>query len=94
MHKTIDKIVTSRSIVAKKFPDFDVLDAMIASALKQLLSTQSIFRKRVSVEKQRILLEFPPILTKKNRWLTWFIYEYFRATGVPESMQGLAFLVL
>ena len=32
---------------------FGMLDAMIASALKMLINTQSIFRKRVSVEEQR-----------------------------------------
>ena len=52
--KSIDEIVTSRSIAGQpKFPDFDpdfdVLDAMIASALKKLLNTQSNFRRRVSV---------------------------------------------
>ena len=70
MHQTIVELVTSRSIVAQNFPDFDVLDAMIASALKQLLNTLSTFRKRVSVEEQRALPEFPPILTKNDRFLT------------------------
>ena len=36
-----------------RFPDFGMLDAMIASALKKLLNTQIHFRKRVSVEEQR-----------------------------------------
>ena len=35
------------------FLDFDMLDAMIASALKKLLNTQILSRKRVSVEEQR-----------------------------------------
>ena len=49
--KSNDELVTSRSITGQhNFPDFDVLDAMIASALKELINTQSIFRKRVSVE--------------------------------------------
>ena len=49
--KSIDELMTSRSITGQhQFPDFDMLDAMIASALKKLLNTQSNFRKRVSVE--------------------------------------------
>ena len=49
--KSMDELVTSRLITGQpNFPDFDVLDAMIASALKKLLNTQSNFRKRVSVE--------------------------------------------
>ena len=52
--KSIDELMTSRSIVERTdFPDFDMLDAMIASALKKLLNTQIHFRKRVSVEEQR-----------------------------------------
>ena len=50
----IDELVTSRSITWQpNLRDFDMLDAMIASALKKHLNTQSNFRKRVSVEEQR-----------------------------------------
>ena len=42
--KSIDELVTSRSITGYHYiPDFDMDDAMIASALKKLLNTQSIF---------------------------------------------------
>ena len=45
--KSIDELVTSRSITGQhNFPDFDMLDAMIASALKKLLKTKSNFRKK------------------------------------------------
>ena len=50
--KPIDELLTSRSIVGRTdFPD--LIDAMIASALKKLLDTQTQFRKRVRVEEQR-----------------------------------------
>ena len=52
--KSIDDLVTSRSITGRRdFPDYDMLDAMIVSALKKLLNTHVHFRKRVSVEEQR-----------------------------------------
>ena len=52
--KSIDELVTSGSIVARNdFPDYDMLDAMIAFALKRLLDHHVRFRKRVSVEDQR-----------------------------------------
>ena len=38
--KSIDELVRQHN-----FPDFDMLDALIASALKKLLSTQSIFQR-------------------------------------------------
>ena len=40
--------MTSRSIVGRNdFPDYDMLDAMISSALKRLLDKHVRFRKRV-----------------------------------------------
>ena len=45
--KSMNELVTSRSIVGRNdFPDYDMLDAMVASALKKLLNTQSQFRKK------------------------------------------------
>ena len=54
MAKSIDELMTSGSIVARTdFPAFDILYAMIASALKRLLDKHVHFRKSVSVEEQR-----------------------------------------
>ena len=45
------ELMTSRSIAGRRdFPDYDMLDAMIASALKKLFINCVHFRKRVSVE--------------------------------------------
>ena len=45
--KSIDEFMPSRSIVeGTDFPDFDMLDAMIASALKKLLNTQIHFPRK------------------------------------------------
>ena len=68
--------MTSRSITGQhNFLDYDRLDAMIASALKKLLNTQSNFWKRVSVYKEDKI--------------AYMIYEYFRATGACEAVQRL-----
>ena len=54
MAKSIEELVTSRSIVERTdFPDYDMLDAMMASALGKPFDRQTHFRKRVSVEEQR-----------------------------------------
>ena len=51
--KSIDELMTSRSIVVRHdFPDNDMPDVMIASALKKLLTSVHIW-KRGSVEEQR-----------------------------------------
>ena len=85
----MDELVTWRSIVGKDFPDFHMIDAMIASALKMLLNTQTHFRKRVSVEEQRAQKHDRFL---RGRQIAYLIYEYFRATGAYEAVQGLSIL--
>ena len=86
--KSIDELVTSRSIVGRKdFPDYDMLDAMIASALKRLLDKHVRFRKRESVEEQRAQ-KYDRFL--RGRQIAYMIYEHFRATGAYEAVQGLS----
>ena len=89
--KSSDELVTSRSITGQhKFPDSNMLDAMIASALKKLINTQSTFRERVSVEEQRAQNSDRFL---RGRHIAHTIYEYFRATGASEAVYGLADLV-
>ena len=61
-------------------------DAMMASALKKLL-THVHFRKRVSVEDQRAKKHYRFL---RGRQIAYMIYEYFRATGAYEAVQGLS----
>ena len=89
--KSFDDLVTSRSItVQHDFPDFDMLDAMIASALKKLINTHSTFRKRVSVEEHRAQSSDRFL---RGRQIAYMIYKYFRATGAYETVQRLSHLV-
>ena len=54
MGKSMDEHMTSQLITGRRdFTDFDMLDAMIVSALKRLLDLHIHFRKRESVEEQR-----------------------------------------
>ena len=86
--KSIDELVTSRSITGQpNFPDFDMLGAMIARALKKLLDTHSNFRKRESVEEQRAQNSDR---FSRGRQIAYMIYEYYRATGACEAAKGLA----
>ena len=53
--KSIGEPVTSRSIVGRKdFTDYDMLDAMIASALKKLI-TNMHFLGRMSTEELELI---------------------------------------
>ena len=85
--QSIDELKTSRSIVGHDFLDFDMLDAMIASALQKLLNTQIHFRKRVSVEEQSAQKDDRFL---RGRQMAYLIYEYFRAAGACEAVQGLS----
>ena len=68
--KSIDELVTSRSITERTdFTDCDMLDAMIAYALKKLLNTHVHFRKRACVEEQRVQ-KIRPILSRDTKLRT------------------------
>ena len=52
--RSIDELSTSQSIQGRQdFPDYEMLDVLIASSLKKLLNPHVHFRERVSVEEQR-----------------------------------------
>ena len=68
-----------------RFPNYEMLDTKITSALKKIISTMH-FRGRVSAEEQRA--------QKCDRFLRWrqntnMIWEYFRAPKSYEAVQGL-----
>ena len=49
--ESVDDHVTSQSIEGRDFPDIEMLDAKITSAMKRIISNQ-YFRRRVSVDEQ------------------------------------------
>ena len=72
--KSIDHLLTSQSTVGRRdFPDYEILDAKIASALKKIL-TSVHFRRRVSVEDQRA---WKNDRFFQGRQIAYMIYEYF-----------------
>ena len=67
-----------------------MLDAMIASALKKLINTQSTFRKRVSVEEQRAQNDDRFLRGRQNCVHDLRVFPCNRSY---ETVQGLADLV-
>ena len=53
MVDSLDELKSSRSVAGKNFPNFDMLDAKIASALNKIIQ-DSHFKKKVSVEEQKV----------------------------------------
>ena len=65
-------------------PNFEVLDARIASALNRIIHN-SHFKRRISLEEQKA--------QKQDRFLrgiqiAYLIYEYFWVTGVNDSVEN------
>ena len=79
--KSTDDLLTSQSITGRRdFTDCEMLDAIIASALKKLL-TSVHFRKRVRVEEQRAQKDDRFL---QGRQIAHMICEHFRG-----AVQGL-----
>ena len=63
--KSIDELVTSRSIAGhSNFPDFDMLDTMIASALENAVTLPEKSKCR-----RAACSEFRPTLTRKTNFV-------------------------
>ena len=71
--KSVDDLVASQSIEGRDFPDFEMLDAKIGSAVKRIISNRYI-RRKINVEEQNA--------QKYNRFLrgrhsAYVIYDHF-----------------
>ena len=66
MVDSLDELKSSRSIAVKRFPNFEILDAKIASALDKKIIQNSHFKKKVSLEEQNAQKEDRPVSTRKT----------------------------
>ena len=69
-------------------PDFEVLDAKIASALNRIIHNTQ-FKRKVSLEEQTVQKEDRFL---RGRQIAYLIYEYFRVIGVNDSVENYAVL--
>ena len=86
MVDSVDDLRSSSSIRSISMPDFEVLDARIASALSKIIHN-SHFKRRISLEEQNS--------QKQDRFLggrqiAYLIYEYVRVTGANDSVENYA----
>ena len=63
-------------------PNFEVLDASLASALNRIIHN-SHFTRRISLEEQKDRF-------LRGRQIAYLIYEYFRVTGANDSVENYA----
>ena len=74
--ESVDDLKSSLSVRGIRMPDFEVLDAKIASALNRIIQNTR-FKKKVSLEEQKAQKEDRFL---RGRQIAYLIYEYFRVT--------------
>ena len=83
---SVDELKSSSSVRGIRMPDFEVLDARIASGLNRFIHN-SHFRRRISVEEQEAQKQDRFL---RGRQIAYLIYEYFRVTGATDSVDNFA----
>ena len=77
MVDSVDDLKSSSSRQGISLPNFEVLDARIASALNKIIHN-SHFKRRISLEEQKAQKQDRFL---RGRQIAYLIYDYFRVTG-------------
>ena len=77
MVDSVDELRSSSSTRGISMPNFEVLDARIASALNKIIHN-SHFKRKISLEEQKAQKEDRFL---RGRQIAYLIYEQFRVTG-------------
>ena len=88
MVESVDNLKSSRSIRGTHGPDFELLDAKIASALNRIIQNTR-FKKKVSLEEMKTPEEDRFL---RGRQIAYLIYEYFWVIGAHDSVENYAAL--
>ena len=86
MVESVDDLKSSCSVRGIRMPNFEVLDAKIASALNRIIHN-SHFKRRISLEEMKAQKEDRFL---RGRQTAYLIYDYFRVTGVNDSVENYA----
>ena len=81
---SVDELRSSSSTRGISMPNFEVLDARIASALNKIIHN-SQFKRRISLEEQKAQKEDRFL---RGRQIAYLIYEQFRVTGTDGSVEN------
>ena len=83
---SVDDLKSSSSTRGISMPNFEVLDARIASALNKIIH-KSHFKRRISLEEQKAQKQDRFF---RGRQIAYLIYDYFRVTGIHDSAENYA----
>ena len=86
MVDSVDDLKSSSSTRGIPMPNFEVLDARIASALNKIIHN-SHFKRRISLEEQKTQKQDRFL---RGRQIAYLICEYFRVTGTNDSVENYA----
>ena len=86
MVDSVDDLKSSSSIRGISMPNFEVLDARIASALNKIIHN-SHFIRRISLEEQKAQKQDRFL---RGRQIAYLIYDQFRVTGAHDSVENYA----
>ena len=81
---SVDELRSSSSIRGISMPNFEVLDARIASALNKIIHN-SHFKRKISLDEQKAQKED---LFFRGRQIAYLIYDQFRVTGTYDSVEN------
>ena len=81
---SVDELGSSSSTRGISMPNFEVLDARIASALNKIIHN-SQFKRRISLEEQKAQKEDRFL---RGRQIAYLIYDQFRVTGNQDSVEN------
>ena len=84
MVDSVDDLKSSSSVRGISMPNFEVLDARIASALNKIIQN-SQFKRRISLEEQKAQKEYRFL---RGRQIAFLIYDQFRVTGTHDSVEN------
>ena len=80
---SVDELRSSSSTRGISMPNFEVLDARIASALNKIIHN-SQFKRRISLEEQKAQKQDRFL---RGRQIAYLIYDHFRVTGSHDSVE-------
>ena len=83
---SVDDFESSLSVRGIRMPDFEVLDARIASALNRIIQNTR-FKRRISLEEQKAQKEDRFL---RGRQIAYLICEYLQVTGANDSVENYA----
>ena len=86
---SVDELRSASSVRGISMPDFEELDARIASALNKIIHN-SQFKRRISLEEQKAQKQDRFL---RGRQIAYLIYEFFRVTGASDSVENYADLL-